>query len=279
MKRSKDNELSAVNTASITAAVQRLGKNIGGYFGETIEIDAVIAEQRQYAVAGGWQLESLPTPSGVDLLALRRRVARPLQRIYISTGIHGDEPAGPLAVRELLKENVWPPQADIWLCPCLNPTGFPLRTRTGASGHDLNRDYRHLRTEEIRAHVAWLERQPSFDLCLCLHEDWEAHGFYVYELNPEHRPSLAGEMVEAARKFCPIDYSALIDGREATDGVIQPNLDPALRPEWPEALYLLTHKTRLSYTLEAPSDFPLAVRVAALVAATKAALTSTTSSQ
>jgi hypothetical protein len=34
------------------------------------------------------------------------------------------------------------------------------------------------------------------------------------------------------------------------------------------------HKTRLSYTLEAPSDFPLPTRVAALVSAARAALDS-----
>ena len=268
----QDGQPVSVNQASIAAAVDRLGKNIGGYFGETIQIDAVIAEQRRYAAANGWEIESLPVRRGVELLALRRRARNPSRHIYISAGIHGDEPAGPLAIREFLKENVWPDDADLWLCPCLNPTAFPLSTRAGASGHDLNRDYKHLRTDEVRTHVAWLERQPQFDLCLCLHEDWEANGFYVYEVNPENRPSLSKKMVEAVRKVCPIDHNTLIDGREAADGIIRPNLDPALRPEWPEAFYLITHKTRLSYTLEAPSDFPLTVRVSALVAATKAAL-------
>ena len=64
----------------------------------------------------------------------------------------------------------------------------------------------------------------------------------------------------------------MIDGRPATGGIIRPELDPAKRPQWPEAFYLLQHKTRLSYTLEAPSDFPLPVRVNALVAAVNAAL-------
>jgi hypothetical protein len=35
---------------------------------------------------------------------------------------------------------------------------------------------------------------------------------------------------------------------------------------------LITHKTRLSYTLEAPSDFLLSTRVAALVEAVKVVL-------
>jgi hypothetical protein len=51
-------------------------------------------------------------------------------------------------------------------------------------------------------------------------------------------------------------------------------LTPADRPQWPEAFYLITHKSRLSYTLEAPSDYPLPARVAALVAAVRAVLES-----
>jgi hypothetical protein len=262
---------SAANTASIAAAVKRLGKNIGGYFGDGIDIAAVLAEQKECARGHGWEIDALNVSPGLELPIFHRPVPRPAHRLYISTGIHGDEPAGPLAGRELLKENVWPDDVEIWLCPCLNPTGFLKNTRQSASGIDLNRDYKHLRADEVRAHVAWLEKQPPFDLCLCLHEDWEAQGFYVYEVNPDNRPSIAEKMVEAVRAVCPIDHSTLIDGRDARDGIIRPNLDPAARPEWPEAFYLITHKTRLSYTLEAPSDFPLTVRVAALVAAVKAA--------
>ena len=264
--------VSPANTASIAAAVKRLGRNAGGYHGDSIEIAAVLNEQRQFAQAHGWQIETMSGPSAVELFAFRRHAPHARQRIYISAGIHGDEPAGPLAVRELLKENAWPDHIEVWLCPCLNPTGFPNNTRVSAGGVDLNRDYKHLRSAEVRAHVAWLEKQPKFDLCLCLHEDWEAQGFYVYEVNPDNQPSLAGKMVEAVRAVCPIDHSTIIDGRDAKDGIIRPNVDPALRPEWPEAFYLVMHKTRHSYTLEAPSDFPLAVRVAALVAAVKSAL-------
>lgn len=272
MANNAPSTVSPVNTASIVAAVQRLGRNVGGYHGDSIDIATVLSEQQQFARAHGWQIETISGPSAVELFAFRRHAPHARQRVYISTGIHGDEPAGPLAVRELLKENAWPDHIEVWLCPCLNPTGFPSNTRVSVGGVDLNRDYKHLRTAEVRAHVAWLEKQLRFDLCLCLHEDWEAHGFYVYEVNPDNQPSLACKMVEAVRAVCPIDHSTIIDGRDAKDGIIRPNLDPALRPEWPEAFYLITHKTRLSYTLEAPSDFPLAVRVAALVAATKAAL-------
>jgi len=105
-----------------------------------------------------------------------------------------------------------------------------------------------------------------------LHEDWESHGFYVYELNPDQRTSLAAGIVEAVATVCPIERAAMIDNWPAQHGVIRPPFNPAERPRWPESLHLITHKTRLSYTLEAPSDFPLPTRVAALVTGVRAAL-------
>lgn len=204
---------------------------------------------------------------GLSLPVLMRPPSRQsvdARRIYISTGIHGDEPAGPLAVASLLRGDALPAEAWLYCCPCLNPTGFPRNTRAAASGLDLNRDYRHLQSPEIRAHVEWLQQQPAFDVAFCLHEDWEASGFYLYELNPDGLRSIATDIVDGVRPVCPIDPSPLIDGREAIDGIISPRIDPALRPEWPEALYLVDQKTRLSYTLESPSDFELPERVEAL---------------
>jgi predicted deacylase len=186
--------------------------------------------------------------------------------------MHGDEPAGPLAALRLLQENQWPANAELWFCPCLNPVGFILNRRENGQGIDLNRQYRHLETAETRMHVAWLERQPLFDLCLCLHEDWESQGFYVYELNSERRPSLAETMIARIAEVCPIDPSEIIEDRPARGGIIRPNLDPQTRPQWAEAFYLIVNKTKLSYTLEAPSDFPLTTRVSALVAGVNAAL-------
>jgi len=64
----------------------------------------------------------------------------------------------------------------------------------------------------------------------------------------------------------------MIEGRAAVKGIIRPSLDPRLRPDWPESFYLITSKTRHSCTLEAPSDFPLSARVAALMEGVKAAI-------
>jgi hypothetical protein len=259
-----------------------LGKNVNGYFGENIDLPPVLQESATAAAAHGWTVNEIPVNEVLSLPVFTR--SGPISaardpgssvietRVYVSTGIHGDEPAGPLAVRQLLQENQWPQGFSIWLCPCLNPAGFRSHRRENAEGVDLNRQYLQPKAGETVAHIRWLEQQPIFDLCLCLHEDWESQGFYVYELNPDKRPSLAEAMVGRVATICPVDLSELIEGRPAKNGIICPSVDPRDRPLWPEAFYLLTYKTRLSYTLEAPSDFPLASRVAALVLGVNTAL-------
>lgn len=250
--------------------MQKLGKNNGRYHGEQIEIHSVLRDIRDHALAAGWTFDAIPSEPEFELHAWKRSVTEPRRRIYLSTGIHGDEPAGPLAVAQLVRENRWPGDVELWLCPCLNPTGFPANRRENAAGLDLNRQYLHLQAAETRAHVNWLQQQPVFDVAICLHEDWESHGFYLYELNPDNRPSHSAEIIRRVATVCPIDLSAEIEGRPAEGGVIRPSTDPRTRPEWPEAFWLLTHKTRHSYTLEAPSDFPLETRVNALVTAVRA---------
>jgi hypothetical protein len=271
--------------------VERLGKNHGGYHGETIDIRAVLRDVEIAAQQRGWTSETFSQQGEFNLLALHRpplslrtpstlrsrataEDGRSALRIYLSTGIHGDEPAGPFAGLRLLQENKWPANAELWFCPCLNPDGFVLNSRENADGRDLNRDYRHLETAEVRTHIAWLERQPRFDVYLCLHEDWESHGFYLYEQNPDGKPSLAETIVSAVQKICPIDQSEMIEDRPAKNGIIRPNLDPRTRTQWAEAFYLIMHKSRLGYTLEAPSDFPLATRADALVTGVNAAMKS-----
>lgn len=235
---------------------------------------ALAARFASAARAAGFRFERFGEHAGTPLFALTQRTPGPRPRIYLSAGIHGDEPAPPLALLEMLEAGVFDDRAVWFICPLLNPAGFLRASRENADGIDLNRDYKDLRSAEIRAHAAWLTGQPNFDLTLCVHEDWEAQGFYLYELNPMQRPSLAEPMIEAASKVCPIETATIIDGRAIdVPGIIRPVSDPLMRETWPEAIYLRAHHTALSYTIESPSAFPLAQRIAALRAAIEAALT------
>ena len=248
------------------------GLNDGCYRGETIVIEDVLDDCLIAAQAHGWTINWLETENNIRLLALHRAPASAHRKIYLSSGIHGDEPAAPLAMCRLITENVWPEDTALWISPCLNPTGFPANTRENAAGDDLNRDYKHLNTPEIRAHTQWLQTLPDMDFTIQLHEDWEAKGFYFYELKMGIEPTEPRRVLEAVKTVCPIDESAEIDGRKNDRGLIVPELDPRLRELWPEAFWLVMNKTQLSYTCEAPSDFQLQVRTEALVRAVRSLL-------
>src|SRR5690349_21005259 len=106
--------------------MQRLGRNIDRYLGETIDIAAVLGDCVGAARSHEWSIEEIAAGSKPNLIALTRKStasAEQTRRVYLSAGIHGDEPAGPLAARQLLQENRWPTHLDLALLPCLNPTG------------------------------------------------------------------------------------------------------------------------------------------------------------
>jgi murein peptide amidase A len=272
---SESPEASSIPGATSAPEVRRLGRNVGGYNGETIDIRAALIDCESAAQNNGWRTEGIEAGPDLSLPAFIRLATIPPSKpvnIYISAGIHGDEPATSLAAKQLLLENRWPVAANLWMCPCLNPTGFMANRRENHHGTDLNRQYLQPQAQEIVAHISWLQSQPSMDLCLCLHEDWESHGFYLYELNPDGAPSVSERILHDVSRVCPIDCSESIEGRPAKNGLILPTLDIRTRLQWPEALFLIMHKTRLCYTFEAPSDFPLLSRVEALVVAVRSAI-------
>jgi hypothetical protein len=221
----------------------------------------------------GFRIERYGGVAGHPLLALTKRTTGRRPRVYLSAGVHGNEPAPPLALLHLLGQDFFDARAVWFLCPLLNPAGFARGSRENADGLDLNRDYKTRHAAETRAHVGWLRRQPNFDLAICLHEDWEAGGFYLYELNPKSHRSAARPMLEAVAAVCPIETATVIDGRPIDEpAIIRPLADPNLRELWPESIYLRAHHDPLGYTIETPSALPLATRIAALSAAVAAAL-------
>jgi len=213
---------------------------------------------------GLWPLLGMTRSAGAELTSA--------PNIYISAGIHGDEPAGPLALLELFQSDALPRNANYCICPLLNPSGLAAGTRENAGGIDLNRDYRDFRSGEIRQHAQWIEqRLTSLDLCLHLHEDWESLGFYLYELNFGGFPGRAEAILAASAAHLPTDLSSRIDGHPARHGIIRPQELPQLEEGHPEAIYFQQKFGGLNYTLEAPSSRKLTDRVAALKAAVLAA--------
>ena len=195
------------------------------------------------------------------------------RRVYLSAGMHGDEPAGPLALLKLLDDGFFAGPGDWTICPALNPTGLAAGTRENAEGIDLNRDYFTRRSPEAAAHAAWLLARPVPDLFLSLHEDWETSGFYFYEINlAEDNPRRARAILDAVAAWFPAEAGALIDGHEPRcPGWIFHAAKADIPEGWPEAIYLADLGCPLSFTFETPSRADLAARVAAHGAAVRTA--------
>ncbi|MGA8533168.1 MAG: succinylglutamate desuccinylase/aspartoacylase family protein [Candidatus Tumulicola sp.] len=101
--------------------------------------------------------------------------------IAIAAGVHGDEPAAPWALLELVESGELDTSFAYRVWPCTNPTGFDAGTRESIDGLDLNRTFgRGGQSPEAKA-ILTANRDRKFALSLDLHEDADATGFYCYE--------------------------------------------------------------------------------------------------
>ncbi len=248
------------------------------YQGPALDLLPFFADVKAAATAAGFAIETFGEAAGWPLLLLRRDAADPAApTLYISSGIHGDEPAGPLAILELLREGALDARYHWLLFPALNPGGLAAKTRENPAGVDVNRDYCNSQSPEARQHTAWLVREEMarrrYALAICLHEDWETSGYYLYELNGTTGPLYGNAILAAVESICGVDRSPIIEGMEAKNGLItRPVDDLRNRPVFPEAIYLALKHTDHCLTLEAPSAQDLPRRVAAHVMGVKAAI-------
>lgn len=181
--------------------------------------------------------------------------------IYLSAGIHGDEPAPPWALLEWAQANISLLRREPFiLSPCLNPIGLIGNTRVNHRGEDINRRFHITRDPLIKAWQRFMKKRKIM-FGLCLHEDYDAQGCYVYELGPR-RHILCEPAMTAVEAHLPRDSRRQIEGRTATRGIIRPRQIPSgLRG--PEAIVLHRFGCPVTLTFETPSEFGLDTRVQA----------------
>ena len=238
-----------------------------------IDWDAFDAEFASIAVGSGFQAAA---PAGAPFQAWHRPGSG--RRIYLSAGIHGDEPAGPLAAMAILTAPwLTATDADWTICPALNPAGLRAGTRGNAAGIDLNRDYQRRESMEITAHAAWLTARPVPDLFISLHEDWETTGFYFYEINltaDADAPARAASILAATAAILPTEPAVVIDDHPVRQpGWIHHAAEADLPDQWPEAIFLAKNGCPLSFTFETPSQAVLEKRVDTHIAAAASVVT------
>lgn len=195
--------------------------------------------------------------------------AKKAPSIYVSAGIHGDEPSGTLALIRLLDIGFFEDSCINWtIIPMLNPSGMLLGHRGNFNGRDNNRGYLEPTEKEIIEHIKWLKAdRQSYKVCLCLHEDWEAEGYYFYEINRSQCSGFSKTILSAVKSILPIDIRPKIDGHNAKNGVITVKKELHELTEWAEPAYLMAYHTDLCYVLESPSGLSIDQRVQAHIAA------------
>lgn len=232
---------------------------------------ALIRRWRNVARVSGWRMREYAQSDGYKAYFLQSAALETRGGIYISAGIHGDEPAsteGLVAWAERHSTSLAGLPAIVF--PCLNPWGLVRNARHDASGRDLNRVW-DSPTSPLVSKALERIRDHSFDLALTLHEDYDGQGFYIYE-PARSRPYWGERLVASAAGILPPDPRRTIDGRRARGGVIRPGMRTIPRDAQPEAVYLHLHHARRTFTFETPSEYSLDLRVNTQVRLTESAI-------
>jgi murein peptide amidase A len=203
---------------------------------------------------------------------------RPL--IALSAGVHGDEPAGPYALLDLVENERLDMRFSYRIWPCMNPSGFDAGTRENVDGVDVNRTFgRGGGSPESRA-ILTANRDLKFALSIDLHEDCDAEGFYCYE----YGGAALGLAVIAALEEAgfPIETLEKLDlGGPLLDSVIHRERGRVTADHFEEAsvleglsysLVIARNAARHALTFETPAARPLDERIAAHVRAVSVAI-------
>jgi hypothetical protein len=124
--------------------------------------------------------DSAATRAGMDIEVLdgdvrlySRGTGRP--SVFIISGQHGDERAGPVAVLQSLIEDDFPPEASVRICPITNPIAWDEKERK-PDGLDMNRVWS---LEEAPPHILYIMMSMEADrpyVFLDLHESHVSPG-------------------------------------------------------------------------------------------------------
>ena len=220
----------------------------------------LIRRWRAVARKAGLLMRPICSEAGYRVYVVRTKRLRKKLQIYISAGIHGDEPASTEGLITWAERNIDVLRSvSCLVVPCLNPWGLVNNCRFDEAGRDLNRRFDRSRGA-VPAAMRTLLSGHFFEVALMLHEDFDGQGIYIYEVQGV-KPYWGETLLEEASRNMPIDPRAKIDSRRAKQGVVRRPLNAALITLAPEAIYLHQHHARRTFTFETPSEFAIGDRV------------------
>jgi hypothetical protein len=233
---------------------------------------ALIARWRALASAARLRVRVLTEVNGEKIIYLESTRLKDSTGInYLSAGVHGDEAGAAWGLLAWAEDNIATLREQAFVIfPCMNPHGLQGNTRVDHRGFDMNRRF-HLDDDPISGPWRKIIAARSWRIGLCLHEDYDAQGCYVYELS-QHRDSFSSRILEECINGIALDPRRSIDGRPSRSGIIHRRTIPSDLPGMPEAIELFRLGCPITLTFETPSEFSLDDRVQAQAAFVKAAL-------
>jgi murein peptide amidase A len=153
-------------------------------------------------------------------------------RLGIFAAIHGDEPAGALALVRFLLDLVEEPELAanyvIRAYPICNPTGFEDNTRHSRRGKDLNREFWKSSAEAEVQHLEHELRTLHFNGIIQLHADDTSDGIYGFVRGCTLTKNLLRPALIEAGRILPRNCNPLIDGFAAQDAIIYDSYEGVL---------------------------------------------------
>lgn len=242
------------------------------------ELDRRLFEVKSAGVqktdAGAYALFAVTIPA-------RKRPS--LGPIYLSGGIHGDEPAGVWAALEFFQRFPDLPAVyqrfNYMVLPCINPYGFEHNSRQNHDRVDLNRQFRNPDPPEEVLFVQSAVGGTKYRIAMEFHEDIDTPAFYLYELVQSEEPSWGRKIIDRIRLQTEVNDQEQIEGMPADHGLIaRENAGRVItevmaeRADWPQAFFHFANGTGHCYTTETPVHLAPPQRTAIHLAALDAAI-------
>lgn len=210
------------------------------------------------------------------------------KKVFVSAGIHGDEPAGVYAVLDFLEDRIerYLDDYSFVVLPCLNPTGFVRGSRYNADGVDINRDFNGIAASKEASYVKRLLRkqQNNYAFAMDMHEDRvdrqvegipkqnNPKNFYLYEVSYDRKSKKGHKIINTLRNNGIKVYT----GKKVyycwnDNGLIwKPKLASSQKEETIEE-YIQRYAMN-AFTTETPTCWPMEKRIHAQITALSAAL-------
>jgi hypothetical protein len=134
----------------------------------------------------GIEIEVIGTSDGFPIQLVRVRSPNPkAARVFVSSGVHGDEPEGVTTGMALLENTIRSRRYDLTYVPMMNPGGLKAETRANLAKLDINRSFDPGVGTEAAEALKKAMRGRNFEVAVDLHGASQKTQFFLISAKEE----------------------------------------------------------------------------------------------